>query len=251
MMPTPTLLRHALAGLVVLALAACQTTPASQDPAPATPLTGPSVSLLGESFPLPPGSWEDVARGEIRVPGRHTAPQHYRVLVSRVGGVIDRAVVVWGQVKTGRWARHWSGFQGCLTTDDPAVHRAEVGENYTGGAYITGVRLDCWHLRTLSLGLAGDPHPMIADLAAWAEAEGAYLPLAMLGARYAVKRHEDRRAYVEYLFNPDLLYPHATAWTAADWTRAEVADDPGKQALVETLGAWAAAWHARIHAPGA
>lgn len=242
--------RRALAAVAVLLLAACQTTPAGDDSGPAAaPLDGLSVSLLGETFPLPPGSWEEVAADEIRVPGKHTAPQHYRVLVSRVGGVVDRAVVVWGQIKTGRWARHWSGFQGCLTTDDPAVHRAEVRENYSGSRYITGVRLDCWHLRTLSLGLAGDPHPVVADLAAWAEAEGAYLPLTMLGARYAVKRRPDRRAYVEYLFNPDLLYPHPEAWTAADWRQPEVAADPGKRALVDTLATWAEDWYARVHAP--
>lgn len=252
--------RAARLGSAVLAaglLAGCQTlglgmAPPSVDPSAPPQVFQASHTLLGETFPLPPGEWELAVSENFKTPGSRSATQYYTILVSRTDGVIDRAVVTWVQAKYGRGSTYWSGFEGCLTeADDPTVQAAEVKANAGLTETVRNPDLDCWHVRALNLGTAGTPHPMVADFDAYARATGDYLPVTMLGARFARKEVGNQRAYVEYLFNPDLLYPGDGPWKADDWSRAAVAADPGKQAVVATLVEWARDWYRKVHgAPG-
>ncbi|SDG70116.1 hypothetical protein [Roseospirillum parvum] len=234
-------------------LAGCQTLDLGMAPPPVDLSAPPQVftgshTLLGETFPLPPGEWELAVSESFRTPGSRAATQYYTVLVSRANGVIDRAIVTWVQAKHGRGSTYWSGFEGCLTeADDPTVQVAEVKANADLTETVRGPDLDCWHVRALNLGTAGTPHPIVADMDAYARTTGDYLPVTMLGARFARKDISTQRAYVEYLFNPDLLYPADKPWTADDWTRTAVAADPGKQAVVVTLTEWARDWYRRVH----
>lgn len=222
--------------------------PPPVDPTEPPRLFDGSHALLGETVPLPRGPWELAVSNSIKTADPRAAEQYYTVLVSRANGVIDRAVITWVQARKDAGNTYWSGFQGCLTEGrDPTVHRAEVRSNIGWTELARAPALDCWHVRALNLGTEGRVHPIVADLDAHASATGDYLPLTMLGARFARARTGHQRAYVEYLFNPDLLYPGKGPWRAADWTREAVAADAGKKAVVDTLTEWARDWHDRVH----
>lgn len=231
-----------IAALALTVLQACAPAPSAKTLAPVTavPVSG-AVTVEDLSFPLPGGEWREVYTHEI--PGRSpNAPQLFKVYASVSGSVIDRAAIVWVQRKF-TYTDKWRQYQSCLTTNDQNVHFSEVSLNEGGTTPTTNPKLDCWHVRTLSMGRAGGAHPAIEALHVYAEREGLVMPTAMIGARFAQKRIPDRREYAEYLWNPDVLAPNPSGiWGPADWTQNAVANDPARQIVIERITRWGKAW---------
>ena len=78
----------------------------------------------------------------------------------------------------------------------------------------------------------------------------AYLPVAMIGARFHIA---DRQSLlrVGYNWNPDLILPSRSKqklWVFEDWTNDAVEVDPRKAAIMNTLAAWAEEWLPRLQA---
>ena len=231
-----------LAAIALGALQACAPAPSAKTLAPtsATPVSG-AVEVEGLTFPLPGGEWREVYSHKI--PGRSpNAPQSFQVYASISGNVIDRAAIFWVQRKFS-YTNKWRQYQSCLTTGDANVHFSEVRLNEGGAEPTTDPKLDCWHVRTLSMGRAGGAHPVIEALHVYAEREGLVMPATMIGARFAQKRLSDRREYAEYLWNPDVLSPNpGKVWTPADWSRAATAADPARKIVTDRITRWGKAW---------
>lgn len=241
--------------LGLLAATGCQTTSDSGAPAAtsgAQPAAAPqafrgSYTSHDRVFALPPGEWRLVKTRTDTTNSDHAAPETFSVLVSVTGQVIDRVAVVYVQRKY-RYQDRWSQYKGCLTTENPRVYSAEVREN-TGDRYnfTSNTRVDCWHVRSFSMGLKGDAHWTVEALNAYAKANGLYLAPTMVGARFAQKPLYDRRDYVEFLWNADLLLgaPDGKPWPPEAFLRETVKSDPAKTAVMEGVKAWAADWRAR------
>lgn len=249
-------LGNGIAGLALcaaLAVAGCAAGPSSDTLAPAgsAPVSG-VVQVEDLAFPLPPGEWRDVYTHNI--PGSSpAAPQTFKVYASVTNGAIDRATVVWVQRKFS-FREKWRKFQGCLETSNPNVHHAVITQN-TGSLNdpSTGTRVDCWHVRSFSLGKAGGAHPIVEALHLFAQREGLFLPATMVGARFAQKRMTDRRSYVEYLWTPEVLVPKVGGgvWLPADWSSDAVQGDPARSLVVQRLVRWAEDWRPSILNAGA
>ena len=236
----------AMASLALLAGCAAGPTADTLASANAAPVSGTTV-VEELSFPLLPGDWREVYTHNV--PGSSpAAPQTFKVLASVTNGTVDRATIVWVQRKYS-FPDKWRKFQGCLETSDPNVHHAVVSRN-TGDfdAPSTGTEVDCWHVRNFSLGRSGGAHPIVEALHLYAQREGLFLPATMIGARFAQKRLEDRRSYVEYLWTPEVLIPKVGGgvWLPGDWTSTVVASDPGRQLVVDRLISWAKDWRTSI-----
>ena len=217
----------------------------------APPVSG-AVEVDGLSFPLPTGDWQLAA--SYNQPGASpNAPQAFRAYVSRSDKLIDRVAIVWVQRKS-TFKNLWRKYQSCLTEGDPGVHHAVVTTN-TGDFDnpSTDTAIDCWHVRTFSLGTQGGAHPIVEGLRAYADSNGLFLSPAMVGARFAQKRQADRRSYVEYLWTPDILVPRFDngIWGLDDWSPEAVAADPARTIAVKGLVDWATTWRPRILGSGA
>jgi hypothetical protein len=232
MMPHHPRMRHLLAAMLLLAPVA-----ADFDPALAGSVEG-RESYLSVSVPLPPGKWEVVDDFSIPNPRYANYPISQEILVSRSGKVIDRVVRIWVQRITG--GGHWVPYHPC---DASGFFYSEIEAN-------SGDQLDCWHVRELSLGLGDDPEPGNKVLADFGKKNGLFVPVVMIGARFARIADSNKRYYVEYLWTPDLLMPANTAakvWKPEDWTVDAVQQDPTKQALVTAITDWAKDWNKRLH----
>ena len=229
-------------------LAACaEPQVGSVDSAP----VGNSVVVEELSFPMPPGDWR-LAASYDQSGSSPNAPQTFRAFVSRSGKTIDRVAVVWVQRKY-TYVEKWRQYQSCLTKGDEGVHHAVVTQN-TGDANSpsTTTKVDCWHVRTFSLGTSGGAHPLVQGLRDYADANGLFLSPAMVGARFAQKRMVDRRSYVEYLWTPDILVPRYDGgiWGLEDWSSQAVAGDPARRTAVQGIVRWAEEWRPRILSAG-
>lgn len=223
--------RTLLAGLILFVPAI-----ASVDPASAGPVEG-RESYQDVSVPLPPGKWEVVDEFAIPNPRFQNYPISMEILVSRSGNVIDRVVRIWVQRYRGDGS--WQPYHPC---DASGFYYSEVKEN-------SGYGLDCWHVRELSLGLGDDPEPGNKVLADFGKKNGLFVPVVMLGARFARMHSSNQRYYVEYLWTPDLLLPANTSakvWKPEDWTDDVVKKDPDKQAVVTAIVDWAKDWYKQI-----
>lgn len=205
-----------------------------------------SYESQGRNFALPPGQWVLVSSRQENSGVSHAAEQNFSLLASVTNNVIDRVVITWVQRKyNARWKNHWTRYPSCLTDDAPQVLYSVVREN-TGPEHdwVTGTAIDCWHLRSFSLGRTGSELDLMEDLHNFAAANSLYLPVAMLGARFAQKPLSDRRDYIEYLWNPDMLLakPDGSPWLPADWYQDAVTADPARKAVVEGLKQWGIRW---------
>jgi hypothetical protein len=239
--------RAAALGLAVV-LGACAAggpgAPPGTDHAPprASTLAPPDVATTRRyadtSIPFPEGEWTFI--GEIIDERVQIVSQRQAVWASDANGVIDRLVAVWSQTR--RSQDTFAPFEAC--TNDSYLH-AEVYRNARNDQA-------CWHLRAVSLGLAGDPPAPNRKIAEFADQRGLVLPATMVGVRYVATAGETRHA-VEYLFNPDLLAPAegGRLWEPADWTSATVAGDPRRRAVVAALRDWGERWSiAMLPTPG-
>ena len=184
---------------------------------------------------LPPGQWEEVGTFAIPNPRFPNFPIAQQILVSRTGKVVDRVVRIWVQTK--KLQQDW--FTPYHPCDADGYYHSKVIDN-------SGNRLDCWHVRTLSLGQDGDTEPGNAALVKHGKKNGLFVPVVMLGARFARYASTSKRYYVEYLWTPDLLLPANTpakVWLPADWTLEKVKADADKAAAVQVIVDWAKAWH--------
>lgn len=198
-----------------------------------------SAEYLGVTVPLPPGKWEVVDTVTIKNPGYPNFPIKQAVLASRSGNVVDRVTRIWVQQKL-RSADWFNAYHPC---DADGYFFSVVKEN-------TGKTLDCWHVREVSLGLDGSPEAGTLALTDYGKSNGLFVPVVMIGARFARLQDPRQRFYVEYLWTPDLLVAADTenhVWLPDDWTSDAVKSDPRKTALVETIIAWAKDWRERIH----
>lgn len=203
---------------------------------------GPSVegnaSFDSVRVPLPPGPWEEVDSFAIPNPRFPDFPIRQQILVSRSGKVIDRVVRIWVQRKK-QIANYFTPSGFC---EDEGYFHTVVAEN-------SGDAIDCWHVRPMSLGQQGEVEPGNALIAKYGKANGLFVPVVMLGARFVRKPSNDLRYYVEYLWTPDLLLPASTptkVWTPADWTVETVQADPARKAVIQPIIDWAVDWHGRL-----
>ena len=241
-----TLFQAFTSAILVAALQACAPAPSAETLAPASaPRVSNAVVLEDLTFPLPGGEWREVYTHTI--PGQSpSAPQTFKVYASISGGVIDRAAVFWVQRKYSYKTR-WRQYQSCLTTSQPTVHSAVVTLNEGGTSPSENPRIDCWHVRTLSMGRKGGAHPIIEALHVFAQREGLIMPTTMIGARFAQKRLTDRREYAEYLWNPDVLSPKPGGiWLPDDWSRDAAAGDPARKIAIDRITRWGTAWRPRL-----
>lgn len=225
------------------ALAACQTTDggtaaditstiSAQDAG-----TGATVTFKGETYPMPPGDWVSV--GVVKTAGGGWSAQRL-ILASVVpagngsGGAIDRVAMILDQDLFSH--RRYN-----LTT----LCTAEESYHHTVRGRYDAQSNECWHVRTVGFGLAGDPHPMVRALRDWGEARGLYVPVAMLGPRFIESQGRKKRQ-IEYLWAADLLSPvfDGTPATPDAWTKQAAAADPAKRAVTDELVRWAEAWKA-------
>lgn len=236
-------LRNTLFALATVALvSACAPAPSIEAlQAENTPPVTGATTLEGLDFPLPPGEWREVY--EFTKPGvAPHAPQRFKVLASVSNGVVDRAAIVYVMRKS-RFKNLWRSFQGCFEEGGPNVHHVEIAANEGGSTPTPDPRLDCWHVRSVSMGRAGGAHEAIEALHLFAQRERAYMPAVMVGARFVQKRQFDRRDYVEYLWNPDVLAPKLDGvWTPEDWRADAVSQSAAKRITVDRLIAWAKEW---------
>ncbi|GAB2174853.1 hypothetical protein [Dongia sp. agr-C8] len=219
--------------LVSLALLAC----GAWSPAANATTVEDFESFKSVRVPLPPGQWEVIDSIVIPNPRYPNFPMYQEILVSRAGKTIDRVVRIWVQIKK-RQEDWFTPFRLC---EDDGYFDSVVKEN-------SGSRLDCWHLRPLSLGLAGDVEPGNAAIAKYGKQHGLFVPVVMLGARFARLLNSNQRYSVEYLWTPDLLLPANTpakVWTPADWT-TKAMEEPAKRAVIDALDGWAYDWYERI-----
>lgn len=209
------------------------------------PMSAPAAATTAENFesfksvrvPLPPGQWEVV--DSIAIPNTRypNFPIYQEILVSRAGNTIDRVVRIWVQIKK-RPEDWFTPYRPC---EDDGYFDAVVNAN-------SGNRLDCWHVRALSLGLVGDSEPGNALIAKYGKEHGLFVPVVMLGVRFARLLNSSQRYTVEYLWTPDLLLPATTpakVWTPADWT-TKAMKEPAKRAVIDSLDGWAYDWYGRI-----
>jgi len=211
---------------------------AAAAPAAAGPTVEGNTSFQSVRVPLPPGSWEIVDSVTIPNPRFPNFPIGQQILVSRTGKVIDRVVRITVQKKK-QLQDYFTPFRPCAAD---GYYFSEVTDN-------SGNALDCWHARPVSLGLDGDAEPGNLLLAKYGKANGLFVPVVMVGARYARLAANDTRYTVEYLWTPDLLLPAPAAtkvWMPKDWTAEAVAADPSKAAVIASLIAWAKDWRAKI-----
>lgn len=205
-----------------------------------------TVRVEGLNFPLPDGQWNEVQT--YTVPGTSPrAPQTFTVYASVNDGVIDRAAVFWVQYKTTHQER-WRRYQGCLDDSDAGVLHAVITRNTGSEEPSEGTAIDCWHIRSFSLGRSGSAHPTIEALQLFADREGLYLPVTMLSVRFAQKREVDRRDYADYLYNPDVLLPRPGGgpWRPEEWSAEAVAAEPAQAIVIDRLRAWAETWRPRL-----
>jgi len=240
----------AVPALVALLLAGCADAPgtapgrapvAGGAPASdAAPVAAPAAApAAAPGVPLPPGTWRTAYSGKQEIV-RGTAER--MVLVSESRGVVDRVVLVY-RVHLGLRYE----FQPRESCRDPSYYHQVINESGGGAG-------DCWHVRAVNLGLAGEPHWVNLVLAFDAERQDLFLPAVMPGVRF-IRYAEGEMLQVDYLWNPDLLLPApagakgARVWEPDDWTNKAVAADPAKQAVMRTLQRWGEDWQARLALP--
>lgn len=197
-----------------------------------------SIEYQNVSVPLPPGQWTVVNTVNTSDQGSPNFPMGQAILASNTAGAIDRVVKVWVQRKK-QATRSFDPYAPCSSN---GYFHAEVAAN-------SGSALDCWHVRALSLGLKGRSEPANEALFEYGADNKLFVPVVMIGARFARKDDSDRRYYVEYLWTPDLLLPADTAakvWVPDDWSKDAVSKDPRKLALIDAVTEWAKEWRARF-----
>lgn len=190
------------------------------------------------AVPFPAGDWTLV--GEVVDTRDAAPPQRQAVWASDAGGVIDRLVTVRHEPRPPRST--FAPFAGC--TDARYPHAAVYRNARDDQA--------CWHVRPVSLGLAGEPPALHFLIAEFAERRDLVLPPTMIGVRFVATRDAGRHA-IEYLFNADLLAPAAgrRLWRPADWTAAAVARDPRRRGVVAAFRDWGERWSiAALPPPG-
>lgn len=216
-------------------LAACQGGGQSGPPAAQVPAgPAPEGVVVGDTFvPLPTGDWTKIATLDATGSNNRAAWSGERtVLVSRIDGVVDRIVMILSQRLSSH--RRYN-----LTT----ACRSETF-HYSEARRVNAMSNDCWHVRTLSFGLAGDPHPVNLSLAEYAEREGVYVPITALGTRF-IRTQGREKVEVEYLWNVDLLDPRFDGKPAlpADWSGDAIGADPVKQAVLDAVVLWSEEWY--------
>jgi len=222
-------------------LVSCQTT---EPPSSTSPKNFTNVfETQDRNFALPPGNWTLVSQDRLKVGGNHSAEQNFSLLISVTENVVDRVIISWVQRKYNKWREHWSQYPSCQTTSKENVFHSVIVQNTGSAQWKVGNKVNCWHIRTFSLGTNGSELSILEDLRAYAKQNNLYLPATLLGVRYAQNPMSDRRDYIEYLWNPDILLPKSEgAWRPADWTTKSVAQDPGKNAVIQQLKNWAVRW---------
>lgn len=190
------------------------------------------------AVPFPEGNW--ILVGEVVDTRNAGPPQQQAVWVSDAEGVIDRLVTVWDEARPPRTA--FSPFAGC--TDARYLHAAVYRNARDDQA--------CWHVRPVSLGLAGEPPALHFLIAEFAERRDLVLPPTMIGVRFVATQGASRHA-IEYLFNVDLLAPPPGRglWRPTDWTTAAVDRDPRRRGVVAAFRDWGERWSvAALPRPG-
>jgi hypothetical protein len=205
-----------------------------QAPSGAGGRTGPTASLGRFVIPLPRGDWQQAYSGERELAHGTSART---IMVGEVDGVIDRLVLVY-HAKVGS-REYFLPRENCA---NPEYFFATTGVQQPG----TG---ECWHVRTVNLGLAGDPHWVNKIVDLYARGVDLYSPATMIGVRFI--RHDGADLLqVDYLWNPDLLFPRpdGDVWLPADWSNQAIAEDPRKKVIMETLRRWGEDWQPRMAA---
>jgi hypothetical protein len=232
------------AGIVLLAamvLAGCESAPADKArPETATPPASGAQKVVEGSFadgpfvlPLPPGRWQVAYSTEEKV-SFGKAWRH--VLVKTEGRFIKQAVFIYRTEIGGRQAyeqREACGYEGYF--------HSVVADGGKGSG-------ECWHVRTVSLGLIGTPNPVSEVFRVLAEKFDLVAPLTMVGTRYIRFKAQDQ-LQVDYVWTPELLVPppvRGQVWKPEDWSNEAVRRDANKLIAMKTLQRWGEAWYPKI-----
>lgn len=221
-----------LAGACLIALAACaadRVGDAGVDPGTRGAGGGPA----GLSAPLPPGNWTLLYHGDQDVRGGTAAREIY---VSETRGVIDRVVLDY-RVHLGK--RYDFLPRESCRSPEYYYQQEKVGPG-------SG---ECWHVRAISLGTAGDPHWVNVAIDQYATARDLFLSPVMIGTRF-IRYQDGELIQVDYLWNAELLLapPAGRVWEPEDWSNAAVARDPAKRVIMETLRRWSEEWQPTLAA---
>ena len=186
------------------------------------------------SAPLPPGEWTLLYRTDQAVRGGTAVREIY---VSDTRGVIERAVLDY-RVQLGK-RYDFLPRESCKSPDYYYQQEKVLGPG-------SG---ECWHVRAISLGTAGDPHWVNLVMDQYATERDLYLSPVMIGTRF-IRYQEGELVQIDYLWNAELLLapPEGRAWEPADWSNAAVALDPRKRVIMETLRRWSEDWQQKLAA---
>lgn len=235
---TPMTLRRvlpAILAVLVLSVSSACESPRGATSAPASPIAAPAqpTTAIGPiQVPLPPGDWKEAFSGSKDL-SRGTS--YRKILVSVSGDVIDRLILIYfleigrrDYFKPRANCRHEDYFFQTTTVSEEAME-------------------DCWHVRSVSMGLKGDPHWINKALDLYAKKLKLFAPAVWVGPRFV--RHKDSELLqVDYLWNPDVLLPRGDGrvWATEDWANAAIAVDPRRKLVREELRRWARDWHPRM-----
>lgn len=223
-----------LALLALSVLSACEsprTTSPKRTAAVAAP--GQPQTTIGRfQVPLPPGEWKEVLSGSNDL-SRGTSDR--KILVEIGGDVIDRVILVY-HIEIGR-RDYFKPRQSCRH-EDYFFQTTTVSEE---------AKEDCWHVRTVSMGLSGDPHWINKALDLYAKKLDLFAPAVLVGARF-IRHRDSELLQVDYLWNPDVLLPRddGRVWALEDWSNPAIARDPRKQLAMDEIRRWARDWHPRM-----
>jgi hypothetical protein len=215
--------------LAALLLAGCSALPTGTAPGPTPSPPAQTLTVAGQTVPVPPGQWTLLFEGEQEIGGGTAWRGIYASIVDRV---VDRMVFVY----VARLGRTETFLPQAACENEDYFFQVTTAENVRIG--------DCWHVRVINLGLAGDPHWINRVIDLYATKADIFAPAMALGVRF-IRREGPVLLRLDYALNPDVLLPDATGGVATveAWSKEAVAADPEKQAVIETLRKWAGDWH--------
>lgn len=218
----------------VLAVAGCQTT-GTPKAIPTGPVSG-AIAFGGEIIPLPDGEFQVV--GLIDTSKANWSAERL-ILVSTTGDVVDRYVSILHQNLLRASRYNLSSSCG----NNAFLHSTAVATQSTNN--------DCWHIRTVSLGLEGAAHPMNRAIDDYVTKHDLYGPSTVIGPRF-IRSWGRKKVQVQYLWNPDLflLDFDGTPATPEEWSKEAIAADPAKAAVLTSLIRWSEEWRNRLDGAG-
>lgn len=220
-------------------LCGCQTT--SYEPIPLGSTVTDSFNVGGKRVPLPSGEWTVTGSSVGDTTLQNTFLRS--VLVQTNGDTLTKMVFVSTNLDSGFdhfQRKGWVESSRCKRTNMLFV---KVYENEAQG------NQDCWGINHRSLRFTkGDKAPYWEETRKYIARNKLKFPTNTVDVFFQVASETDY-LLVYYYNNPEISgippskYP---GWAHIDWNRDRIHLHPDKEASVEELKAWGAAWHTRV-----